>query len=480
MPALIMEESGLVTAAKPLHNFGRNLTIRPTAYYEPADEGEVLTILERHRGEQIRAVGRLHSWSEAPSGEGVVLNLKHLQQVQLHRANDSLTASVGAGCQIKTLLEHLKQHGATLPSVGLISEQAIAGAISTATHGSGRNSLSHYVEAIRVARYDAATGAAVIEILDSCDAIRAARCSLGCLGIILSVTMRCRERYMIEEHLRDHATLESVLAAESDYPLQQFFFNPWSWTYLAQHRREVSQPRSRLAGLYRLYWFLTIDLGLHLLILAPLRLCHFRILRFLLRHVVPRSVIRGWKVTDDSAAALVMEHELFRHIETELFVTRQHLPAALEYIQKILTVAGRASTEIPDLQLDTTEKALLEALRGQYGHHYPICVRRVLGDDAMISMTSDRNQDSYAISLISYARPQERQGFMQTMEFLTKTMSRRFGARPHWGKFCPLPPEDLVALYPQFAQFQAVCDRADPVGVFRNRWLKQLFSRATN
>lgn len=304
-----------MTAAERLHNFGRNLTIQPTAYYEPVDEGEVLAILDRHRGEQIRAVGRLHSWSEAPAAEGVVLNLKHLQQIQLHRANDSMTASVGAGCQIKTLLEHLKQQGATLPSVGLISEQAIAGAISTATHGSGRNSLSHYVEAIRVARYDATTGAAVIEVVDSGDAIRAARCSLGCLGIIVSVTMRCRERYMIEEHLRDHASLESVLAAESEYPLQQFFLNPWSWTYLVQHRREVPGPRSRLAGLYRLYWFLTIDLGLHLLILAPLRLCGFRTLRFLLRHVVPRSVLRGWKVTDDSAAMLIMEHELFRHID---------------------------------------------------------------------------------------------------------------------------------------------------------------------
>lgn len=467
-----------MTAAEPLRNFGRNLTIQPTAYYEPVDEGEVLAILDRHRGEPIRAVGRLHSWSEAPTAEGVVLNLRHLQQIELHRADDSMTVSVGAGCQIKTLLERLKQQGATLPSVGLISEQAIAGAISTATHGSGRNSLSHYVAAIRVARYDTATGAAVIEVLDSGDDIRAARCAMGCMGIIVSVTMRCRERYMIEEHLRDHPSLESVLAAESDYPLQQFFFNPWSWTYLVQHRREVAQPRSRLASLYRLYWFLTIDLGLHLLILTPLRLCRFRVLRFLLQHVVPRSVIREWKVTDDSAAALVMEHELFRHIEMELFVTRQHLPAALEYVQKILTVAGRASAEVPDLHFDTTEKSRLEALRGQYGHHYPICVRRVLADDAMISMTSNQAQDSYAISLISYARPQERQGFMQTMEFLAMTMSRRFGARPHWGKFCPLPPEDLVALYPQFAEFQAVCDRADPKGVFRNRWIKQLFSSA--
>lgn len=469
-----------MTTVEPLRNFGRNLTIQPTAYYEPVDECEVLTILDRHHGEQIRVVGRLHSWSDAPAAEGVVLNLKHLRQIQLNRTSELITARVGAGCQIKTLLSSLNQQGTTLPSVGLISEQTIAGAIATATHGSGRNSLSHYVESVRVARYDATTGKAIIDELDSGDTLRAARCALGCLGVIVSVTMRCRERYRIEEHLRDHPTLESVLASESQFPLQQFFLNPWSWTYLAQHRREVDQPRSKLASLYRLYWFLTIDLGLHLLILAPLRLCGFRTLRFLLRHVVPKSAIRNWKVTDDSAAMLVMEHELFRHIEMELFVTRDHLSDALDYVQKVLTVTGRASTEMPDLGLDPIDQERLAALHGQYGHHYPICVRRVLPDDAMISMTSDRDQDSYAISLISYAKPEKRQTFMQAMEFLASTMSRRYGARPHWGKFCPLPERELVALYPQFKAFRNLCDSFDLPGAFRNAWIKRLFSCAAN
>lgn len=464
-----------MTTTKTLRNFGQNLSIRPTAYYEPRDEREVLTILDRHRGEQVRAVGSLHSWSDAPGGEGVVLNLKHLQQVEVQEG-DATSVVVGAGCQIKTLLARLKQRGRTLPSVGLITEQTIAGAISTGTHGSGRNSLSHYIQAVRVARYDQATGVAIVEQIEAGDALRAARCSLGCLGIILSVIMQCREPYGVEEHLREYATLDEVLQAQEEFPLQQFFFTPWRWTYLAQHRREVPNRRSRLAWLYRIYWFLSIDLGLHLLIKATLRLAgSFRVMQFLFRHVIPRTVIRNWKVTDESSAMLVMEHELFRHIEMELFVTRDHLLDALEYVRNVLSVAGRTSPTLPDLSLDSADMERLSALRGQYGHHYPICIRRVLPDDTLISMASGGSQDWYAISLVSYARPTERQGYSQVMEFLASTMSRRFGARPHWGKYCPLPAAELVALYPRFTDFRALCESRDRQGVFRNQWLTSLF-----
>jgi hypothetical protein len=466
-----------VTILQPLRNFGANIQIQPTAYYEPRDEQEVLTILNRHRGEQIRAIGRLHSWSEAVSAEGVVLNLRHLQQIEIQSTDNSPSVVVGAGCQLKTLLARLKQQGLTLPSLGLINEQTIAGAISTGTHGSGKHSLSHYVAAVRVARYDSTTGTAIIEQVDDADALRAARCSLGCLGIIVSVTMQCRETYSIEEHLREYHTLDEVLQAQEQYPLQQFFYTPWRWRYMVQHRREVSWRRSGLPRTFRIYWFLSIDLGLHLLILATLRtLGSFRPIQFLFRRVIPRTTIQNWKVTDDSATMLVMEHELFRHLEMELFVSRENLPGALEYVRDVLIVAGKPSADLPPLDLDEQDLKRLESLRGQYGHHYPICVRRVLTDDTLISMASGGTSDWYAISLISYDRPTQRQAFMQVMEFLAATMSRKFDARPHWGKFCPLPAAELIAHYPRFADFQAICEARDGQGVFRNGWIASLFA----
>jgi len=465
----------LTTLPPALQNFGRNQTIQPVAYYEPRTEAEVLELLNRHRGEQIRVIGRLHSWSAAPGGEGVVFNLKHFTQVE---CRDGGTAVIGAGSQIKHVLAELARHDRTLPSVGLITEQTLVGAAATGTHGSGRHSLSHYIQSVRIARYDH-SGAATIEQMDAGAELQAARCSLGCLGIILSVTVPTRNRYAIEEFLREYKTLEEVLQAETEFPLQQFYFTPWRWRYLAQHRREVPSGRSSLAWLFRIYWFLSIDLGLHLLILATLRLLgSFRAPQFLFRRIIPHTVIHGWKVIDDSAAALVMEHELFRHVEMELFVRRSHLPQALGDLQNVLIVTGTTRDPGP-LDLTDAEREQLATLRRTYGHHYPICVRRVLPDDTLVSMAEGSGDDWYAISLITYARGRKREGFYRAMDFLAGLMARKYGARPHWGKYCPLPPRSLVDLYPRFAEFRALCDEKDPEGRFRNAWLRQVFEASS-
>ena len=460
-------------------NFGRNQVLKPSAFYTPADEQEILQILDRHRGQRIRAVGRLHSWSDAVLSDDVLLDLRRLNAVQLHSEGDQLVAEVGAGCQIKRLLKELNRHDATLQSLGLITEQTIAGAISTGTHGSGRHSMSHYVEGVRLARYDASTGKVVIDELSAGEPLQAARCSLGSLGIILSVRIRCREQYNVKEHFTETRRLSHVLDTEASFPLQQFYLIPWRWSYFIQHRREDDQPRSRLARLYRIYWLGVMDYALHLQILLMERVLRSRrSIRFSFRHIVPAFLIRNWKVTDRSSSMLVMKHEAFRHIEIELFVPRDQLADALDFAQETIEVAGgRQSTLSADNQQRIEGLGMQEdlaRLHDQYFHHYPICVRRVLPDDTLISMASGSGQDWYALSFISYAKPARRAGFHLFASFMARSMSRLFHARPHWGKVCPLEADELTSLYPRFDAFRTICNTLDPQGVFQNDWTTAL------
>ncbi|MAE56517.1 MAG: oxidoreductase, partial [Euryarchaeota archaeon] len=404
-------------------NFGRNQVFQPSAAYTPADEREVLQILDRHRGQRIRAIGRLHSWSDAVLNNGVLLDLRRLNDIRLQPDGDQFVATVGAGCQIKRLLKELDRDGVTLHSLGLITEQTIAGAISTGTHGSGRHSMSHYVVGVRLARYDTSTGRAFIEELSSGEQLHAARCSLGSLGIILSVKFRCRAQYNVEEHFTESRRLSDVLDAETPFPLQQFYLIPWRWSYFSQHRREDDRPRSRLASLYRLYWLGVMDYGMHLLLLSLKRVLRSRrLIRLAFRHIIPAFLIRNWKVTDRSSSMLVMKHEAFRHIEIELFVPRDQLVAALGFAQEVIKVAGgRKLTLSADNQRRIEELGMQEdlvGLRDQYFHHYPICVRRGLPDDTLISMTSGAEDDWYALSFISYAGPARRAGFSLFANFM--------------------------------------------------------------
>ena len=125
--------------------------------------------------------------------------------------------------QIKHLVARLAALGRTLPSLGLITEQTIAGAISTGTHGSGRQCLSHFVEAVRLACYDPHTGQVTIEEIREGTALRAAQCSLGCLGVILSVKLRCRPSYNVEEFWSNYDRLEQVLDQQEQFPCSSFF-----------------------------------------------------------------------------------------------------------------------------------------------------------------------------------------------------------------------------------------------------------------
>ena len=481
-----------------IQNFGENVSFTPKHVAEPQTEHELLKLLKEHRGESVRVIASGHAWSDAIVTDGLLISVEHFNHVRINHDRQSVT--VGAGCQIKDLVQQLKSSGLTLPSIGLIDEQTVAGATATSTHGSGKHSLSHYVRKARVAHYDPQTDEPVITEIDAGTDLQAARCSLGLLGVIVEMELETCSVYMVQEHSKRHRSLDSMLEAEKQYPLQQFYLMPWSWHLFGQHRVETQQPRSKSASLYSAYWHYGIDWGLHLTVFLLVRILRLNAaIRAFFRFVLPLTIARKWYVTDDSHGILTMEHELFRHIEIELFVTRSHLKAALEHVKETVSVFGGQK-----LAGDLTE-AIPDKHHGSYCHHYPICVRRVLSDDTLISMTgpsaqanplknatgdievetsdteTESDEDWYAISFISYERPDRRAGFFAFADFLAASMRTQFEARCHWGKYNPLDRRSNEQLYPQLETFRQVVQRFDPHSRFSNQWLRDvLLSDSSN
>jgi FAD/FMN-containing dehydrogenase len=412
-----------------------------------------------------------------------MLNLKNLTDIEIVREDESFLVTVGAGCQLKKLIKQLEAQGLAMPSLGLIDEQTVAGATATGTHGSGKNSLSHYVESVVIAHYVEQSGEAKLSVVDSGQDLKAARCSLGLMGIIVSLKFRCRKRYNIEEHVQAHDSLDSVLVKETDYPQQQFYLMPWSWRYFAHHRVETEAETSRLAPLYRAYCFFVLDIGLHCVILSLAKLLRLAWpVRFFYKQILPLTVIRNWKVVEDSSTTLIMEHETFRHIEIEVFVQRSKLDEATQFLIDVISVFGgrgfahRRSTEALLKKVGRWNE--LEQHRGAYVHHYPICFRRILPDATLISMASPGDgidEDWYSISLISYQWPSDRNGFFEFADFVGTAFAELFDGRCHWGKYQPLDRERIESLYPMLGEFRNSIQRFDPTGVFKNEWLRKLF-----
>lgn len=204
-------------------NFGGNQRWY-TRRYQPSSEAEVLDILARHSGQTIRVLGSKHSWSNIAADAAVSIDMSRLDGVELIERNGEPVVRVGAGCRLQDLLDWLHERtDRTLPTLGAIKKQTISGAISTGTHGSGRQSLSHYVARIRAAVFDAASGQPAIREFSEGPELKAARCGLGCMGVILAVELPTVRKFKIAETVRIRQNLDEILGLYADQPLTQFF-----------------------------------------------------------------------------------------------------------------------------------------------------------------------------------------------------------------------------------------------------------------
>src|SRR5438552_8370577 len=195
---------------RKIANYGGNVGWYSSCY-TPASEDEVLDILARHPNVTVRAIGSGHSWSDVAANPEIALDMSALNSVNPIKVNGQDLVRVGAGCRLQDLLDRL--HAATdrtLPTLGAIKKQTVSGAISTGTHGSGRQSLSHFVAAVRAVVFDAETGHPVVREFIEGPELLAARCGLGCFGVILSVDLHTVPKFLVAETLRACRSVEEI------------------------------------------------------------------------------------------------------------------------------------------------------------------------------------------------------------------------------------------------------------------------------
>ena len=477
------------TTAMKITNFGGNVSYEPAHYYEPATEAEVLEILERHAGESVRVVASGHSWSPAIETPDVAIRLDELNGItRRYETDGTVVVRAGGGAKLRDLVRAVESRTEyTFPTLGGITEQTISGAISTGTHGSGRPSLSHHMDEIRVAAYDPDSGEPRIYTFTDGDALRAARCAVGRMGVVLSVEFRCVPKYLISETITEVDSVADLLERDREDSLEQAILLPHSWRFLIFDRTVVHDTLSAVgrlrAHVYSALSVLYLDVALHLFVLAVL----FAVRRGLAgpglvsrvyRSVIPRAIPRGVTHTGPSTDVLTLKHDLFRHEEMELFVPKRHLVRATEVVSYVFAVAAGedppvSRDEVLGALEDAGTEEALERVRGRYVHHYPLFFRRVPRDDTLVSMASGDGGPYYSLSFFTYYPPAERGPFYDVCDVVARTLAAAFDARPHWGKHNPLTYEDVEHLYPGMDEFHRQCDAVDPQGTFSNAYTRR-------
>jgi FAD/FMN-containing dehydrogenase len=216
-PKTEIRAPGASTARESWRNWGGNQSCNPVAIERPASEAAIVRIVRAaaEAGEHVKVFGAGHSFTDIACTDGRMISLDRyngLLDVDLK----TRTVKVQAGITIEQLGAELELHGMAQPNLGDIGYQSIAGAVSTATHGTGRDlgNISTQIKAMSLVAGDGS----IIE----CDAERepdvfaAARVSLGALGVISTVTLQCVPAFTLRS-VEEPKTLNEVLERFTEF-----------------------------------------------------------------------------------------------------------------------------------------------------------------------------------------------------------------------------------------------------------------------
>ncbi|MEU6081658.1 D-arabinono-1,4-lactone oxidase [Streptomyces sp. NPDC047108] len=423
-------------------NWAGNVTARPARSVAPSSTEELAGIVAAaaEDGLTVKPVGTGHSFTAAAATDGVLIRPERLAGIrEIDRAAGTVT--VGSGTPLKQLNQALAAEGLSLTNMGDIMEQTVAGATSTGTHGTGRDSASTSAQ-IKALELVTADGS-VLQCSDkeNPEVFAAARLGLGALGVVTAVTLAVEPVFLLTAR-EEPMPFDRVVAEFGQHVVENEHFE----FYWFPHTENCNTKRNnRSAG-----------------------------------PAAPLGRIGGW-VEDE-----LLSNGVFQAVCS----IGRAVPAAIPGIAKISSraLSARTYTDIPykvftsprrvrfiemeyalprEIAMDALREVKAMAARSNLRISFPVEVRTAPADDITLSTASGRETAYIAVHMY---RGTPHQAYFTAVE---RIMTAHEG-RPHWGKLHTRDAAYLAGVYPRFGEFTALRDRLDPERVFGNAYLRRV------
>lgn len=395
-------------------NWAGNVVARPRVVVRPESVDEVAALVREAagRGETVRVAGAGHSFAPLCASSGTVLDLSALSGIE--RVDpETGEATILAGTRLYEIGEPLLAVGRAFANQGDIDRQAIAGAVSTGTHGTGRKHGS-FAGAVRALELVTASGDLItIDASSDRELRRAVALSLGMLGVITRVTLATVPAYKLRERTEpiDFETcLERFPAIEAERRNAEFWWVPPLDTCVLKSFVETDEEP------------FAVEVQEH----PP---------GTLERYLKPDHVDWSWRIYPSSRS--------FPFVELEYTLPLAAGPAAMRAIRDLV------QREHPDIR-------------------WAVEYRTVPGEDPLLSPT--QGEDAVTIS-VHQAADLPYEAFFRNVEAICLA----HGGRPHWGKLHWLDRAALDRAYPEIDSFRRIRRELDPAGIFLNDHLRPLF-----
>ncbi|HEY5165352.1 MAG TPA: D-arabinono-1,4-lactone oxidase, partial [Acidimicrobiia bacterium] len=383
-------------AAGTWTNWVGNQSFTPARFARPSSSEEVAALVGEAaaQGMGVRVVGAGHSFTPVVQTDGLLLDLSALAGV-VDADPVRKRARARAGTPIHGFYEPLWEHGLALRNQGDIDDQHIAGAVATATHGSGigNSCFSGVVRGVSLVTPD---GSIRHIGEDEPRLLRAAQVSVGTLGVMTELEIEVAEAYRLSEQV-------------GVWPWQEVMDR---WDELVHGHRHFGffwMPSEESAALYNIEGH-----G------AMTDRCYVKIYDEATPDQ-PDSAEPGRR-TDRCYRIYPMVYDPNFH-ELEYFVPLERGPEALGAMRELMLAS------LPDSV-------------------YPLEVRTVGPDDAFLS---PNYKTATTVISVSGTPGTDYWDYLRSVDALLA----QFDARVHWGKLHFLDSERLHSLYPEADEFIA-------------------------
>lgn len=439
-------------------NWAGNYSCIAENYFEPESEVEIAEIVKfaAVKGKKIRVAGAGHSFSPIALSNEILISLNNYRKL-IQVTNNSVTCQ--GGMFLHELYAVLKQNNLSLSDFGVINKQTVAGALATGTHGSGlkHKSLSAGIEKLRMIT---ASGEILevsreteIEISGKkLNLWEAASVSLGMLGIVSEVTLRCDPLFYLnsEESVVDFNVYTECM---DDYAKRYEYFKAWWFphtdkVYLFKAGRvgeEVYNDRKNLEIYSEEQRKLDKEIDG---ITAPM----------FIKSNKDNSLIPGIN-------KYALEH---------FFTPRTRIGNGFEILVHDETVPMIVSEYGLSMENDNHKKALIAFRKklenSDHKIHFPVDLRYTAAENSWLSPSYGR--DTFYIGMC--VREYRKKEIPASMKLFFDVM-KKFSARPNWGKLSDCTAETLRKNYPRLNDFISVKNKLDIGNVFGNEWVEKLF-----
>ncbi len=175
-------------------NWAGNLTYRAQHILNANSIAEVQESVAQ--ATKIHPLGTRHSFNDIADSPDTLLSVVNVDP-DPHFDETQRTLTIGAGTRYADAATIAEQHGWAFHNMGSLPHISIAGAISTATHGSG-NTNGGLATAVRALRFVGATGE-LLDVQRGDPNFDAMVVGLGAFGVIVRVTLDLQPTYEVRQ-----------------------------------------------------------------------------------------------------------------------------------------------------------------------------------------------------------------------------------------------------------------------------------------